>query len=88
MLTPSQLQLLSWLSLGSLVERTSVTGRRADTETCVAGTVVTDHDLDTLEGRALTELLSTWQIGPVEYRRYGLTGFGLSVLHAHQGLGP
>lgn len=86
MLTPTQLRLLSWLNLGSLIERTSVTGRARDVETCVAGTVVTDHDLDTLEGRALIELLSTWQIGPVEYRRYGLTGFGLSVLHAAQGL--
>lgn len=88
MLTPIQLQLLAWLNLGSLIERTSMTGRPSDTETCVAGRVITDQDLDTLEGRELIELLSIWRIGPVEYRRYGLTGFGLSVLHASQGLSP
>ncbi|GGB78366.1 MULTISPECIES: hypothetical protein [Deinococcus] len=88
MLTPVQLQVLSWINLGSLIERTSVTGRDMDAETCVAGTLVTEHDLETLERRELMELLSSWRVGPVEYRRYGLTGFGLSVLHAHQGLAP
>lgn len=83
MLSEAQAHLLRWIRLGSLLERTDITGSGSAVELFMGGQVVQPADIDALEAQGLIETLGTWTIHDYGYVRYGLTTFGLTVLHTH-----
>ncbi|WP_412030437.1 hypothetical protein [Deinococcus yunweiensis] len=84
MLSAAQAHLLKWISVGSLLERTDVTGAGNRLELFMGGTVVQRADIDMLEAQGLIETLSTWTMRDYSYVRYGLTSFGLTVLQIRE----
>jgi hypothetical protein len=83
MLSEAQTHLLRWIRVGSLLERTDATGSGAMLEYVMGGQVVEPADIAALEAQGLIETLGTWTLREYGYVRYGLTTFGLTVLHLH-----
>lgn len=84
MLTRAQAHVLNWIHLGSLLERTDVTGTGEHVEYVMGGRRVDHAELEALEVQGLVEVLGTWTLHGYGYVRYGLTAFGLDVLHASE----
>ena len=84
MLSKTQAHLLNWIKLGTLLERTDVTGAGAHLEYFMGGAAVERSEIEALESQGLIEALSTWTIHDYGYVRYGLTTFGLTVLHTYE----